>query len=214
MTLVDSTIVDLQLNELLVGYSGLSIAFILLSAVMLWMLFGVRGKVLLKALLTTFIVWYSVALFFSIQNLTGWPTTTTLENMRTKSDLQVLSIQIRPPDKRVKGDIGSMYFWTSIYGSEDLEYDVFDLINPMKAFDYKYKKDPRAYKIPYDEELHKEIIEKAKKKGGIRGSIMLLKKKEKNKKKGGDKDLPRLLEEEEEEKNRFKIINPYELMKK
>ena len=197
---------DHHLSNLLLGYSGLFVAFIILSAISLWVVFGIRGRVLLKALLTIFVVWYSIALFFTIQNLSGWPVITTLYDMR-KADLYILSIQIRPPSKKDLTDKGVMIFWTAVYVKEDLKLSMADLMNPMKAFDYKYKRDPRAYRIPYDEDLHKEIRETIKKKRRMRGSLMVLKKGKKKIKGGIYKNIIK-------EKSKFKIINPFELMKK
>ena len=55
-----------------------------------------------------------------------------------------------------------MYFWTRVFGAENEKFSLADLLDPTKVFDYKDKRDPRAYKIVYDKELHKELLKKNK----------------------------------------------------
>ena len=139
------------------GYSGLTIAFLIISAIMLWVALQTKGKTLTKAIVIPMVIWYSLVLFNAGPNLMGWCAPGLLP-----IGSEILTFIITEP----KGpDTGGMYFW--VMPKEEKRW--IDKISP----DYFLPGEPKSYKIPYDRELHKRLLEAQKEKTKKRGSKMI-----------------------------------------
>lgn len=118
------------------------VGFVLLAGLLLWFVIGSRGKWYLKlptivfTLLFMFVVWYSLSSF------SGWPT-----SQAPPKASYYLNGYVVEPDP-VTNSKGAIYVW----------------LVPSKTdhgvLDYKPSQgEPRAYKLPYSRQLHKEIQE-------------------------------------------------------
>ena len=82
-----------------------------------------------------------------------------------------------------------------------------NLLRPDKFLIYTGGMQPRAYKIPYDRELHKKLLETQKQQKQRKGSSLMTGKKGVKRKKGkGINESPT--------ENPFKIMNPFDVLKK
>jgi hypothetical protein len=138
------------------GYSGLTIAFLIISTVMLWIIIQTKGKILTKAIIIPMVIWYSLVLFNAGPNLMGWPSPRVMP-----IGSEILTYIIKEPQAPQKG---AFYFW--VIPPEEKSW--IDKISP----DYFMPGEPKSYKIPYDRELHKRLLEAQKKKQERRGSKM------------------------------------------
>jgi hypothetical protein len=122
------------------GYIGLSIAFVIISAIVLWFSIRTPGQIIIKAMLIPATVWYGLVLYYSVPNLMGWPISQSIPD-----NSQVLAIRIKEPDPK-HNDAGAIYFWVNIKpGSKSPEQTVKALLNPKNVFSYTSKTQPRAY---------------------------------------------------------------------
>ena len=147
------------------GHIGLSIAFVIISAIVLWFSIRTPGQVIVKAILIPVTIWYGLALYYSVPNLMGWPVSQSIPE-----NSQVLAIRIKEPDPKLN-DPGAIYFWVNIEpGSTRPEHTLAAMISPKSVFKYDSKTQPRAYQLPYSREMHKEIVEAQRKAQNIRGA--------------------------------------------
>jgi hypothetical protein len=153
------------------GYIGLSTAFVIISAIVLWFSIRTPGQIIIKAMLIPATVWYGLVLYYSVPNLMGWPISQSIPD-----NSQVLAIRIKEPDPK-HNDPGAIYFWVNIKpGSKSPEKTVKALLNPKSVFSYNSKTQPRAYQLPYSREMHKAIVEAQRKAQGVPGAQFKTKK--------------------------------------
>ena len=176
--------------------TGLVVAFILLATVTAWNTVRTKGWVGLKFVSIGILIWYGFVVYFTIPQIMGWPTEKDLP-----SNSKIVAVRIVEPRGENKG---SMFFWIS--QKPDHKKDAMNLLRPDKFLLYTGSTQPRSYRIPYDRELHKKLLEARKKQQGQKGSsLMTGKKGVKVKRAGGGKsptDKP------------FKILNPFTFLKK
>jgi hypothetical protein len=153
------------------GYIGLSIAFVIISAIVLWFSIRTPGQIIIKAMLIPATVWYGLVLYYSVPNLMGWPISQPIPD-----NSQVLAIRIKEPDPK-HNDPGAIYFWVNIKpSSKSPEQTLKALLNPKSVFSYNSKTQPRAYQLPYSRKLHKAIVEAQRKAQGVPGAQLRTKK--------------------------------------
>ena len=147
------------------GHIGLSIAFVIISAIVLWFSIRTPGQIIIKAILIPATIWYGLVLYYSVPNLMGWPVSQSIPE-----NSQVLAIRIKEPDLKLN-DPGAIYFWVNIEPvSKSPEQTLASVLNPKNTFSYDGKTQPRAYQLPYSRKMHKAIVEAQRKAHGIRGA--------------------------------------------
>jgi hypothetical protein len=140
---------------------GLISLYVLLIGMLGWFVIGAKGKWWAKGTMIALSLWFGLTLFYTVHNFMGWPTLEQINKERS----QILYFQIREPSKKYD-DVGAIYLWVRILRSnEEPEAKTFqELMNPMTWFMYTDKRAPRAYKLPYTKETHKQLEELTKKK--------------------------------------------------
>lgn len=176
-----------------------SLVYICVASLLLWFIIYARGHVITKCVSAGLAVWFGVAIYYLAPNLAGWPV-----NGEIPDGSVVLSLRVVEPTPENSGWI---YFWCNT--QPDLKQDVANLLNPKTVFNYTGANEPRAYKRPYDRDLHKRILEAQKKQKKTRGGFMII---EKGMKKG--KGNPGDGRKTPPEKMKFKIVNPIEILTK
>ena len=178
--------------------TGLVVAFILLAIVTAWNTIRTKGWLGLKIITISILIWYGFVVYFTIPQIMGWP---------TKKDLpansKIISVRIIEPRGT---DKGAMYFWLS--RKPDHKKDAMNLLRPDKFLIFTGGIQPRSYKIPYDRELHKKLLEAQKKQRKQRGSSLMTGKKGvkiKGKQKGQSNSPT---------EKPFKILNPFDTLRK
>ena len=182
------------------GYIGLAVGFILLVAMLLWIVISSKGSVFLKAVLIPVTTWYGAVLFFSAQNLMGWPVEKYLPE-----ESYILAFRIREPEP-ASGYPGAIFIWASMptgsaASSKDPEPNL--AINPKSFFDYQDKSEPRAYRLPYDRELHKNLVKAGEDQKNHPGSRIQVQKKRPGEQYGSEQSVA-LID--------LNIVNPMELL--
>jgi hypothetical protein len=153
------------------GHIGLSIAFVIISAIVLWFSIRTPGQIIIKAILIPVTIYYGLVLYYSVPNLMGWPVSQPIPE-----NSQVLAIRIKEPNPNLN-DAGAIYFWVNIEPvSKRPEQTLAAAFNPKSAFSYDSKTEPRAYQLPYSRKMHKAIVEAQRKARGIRGAQIITKK--------------------------------------
>ena len=106
-----------------------AISFVLLVGLLLWLLAAVRGRWPLKLALICAVPAFGFAILSTTNSLRGWPT----GDSPPKSATFVWGV-VDEPDPQT-GSSGSVYLWLAT-GTK-----------------------PRAYRLPYSRELHKQIVQ-------------------------------------------------------
>lgn len=184
--------------EIISAYLGLTLAFVIITFILLYFVINSKSHVILKAGAITVVIWYSLVLFYTPPRLMGWPTSQSLPD-----ESRIIYTLVSEPRK---GEIGSIYL--IVISVNDDKKSLAQQINPKHIFDYNSKNTPRIYRIPYERKFHKNL-EKAKKKAGPTGIIKLKKKLKKEPQNKGGKSSKKI-----EEEFKLEVLNPMELLTK
>lgn len=150
------------------------LAFIALSACVLWILAKTKGAVVVKSILVVVTISFGVAMWSALGGLEGWPA----PNPPEKS-FELHSAIVVEPDKNV-GEEGRIYLWLTPRRNPDRSMSWFARFRTIPH------DEPRAYRIRYSKPLHKKLA--AAKKLMKRGQrIMMSLKKVPNQPKSGRK---------------------------
>lgn len=188
------------------GYLGLTTAYILIASMLLWLFINSKTHLALKIIAIPLVLWYGLVLYYTPGNLMGWPKTiASVQDL--PGDAFVVSVSIKEPSKK-NSDPGGIFITLVELSKED---KVSFSLDPKAAFTYDGSGKPRTYEVPYSKQLHRQIIEMQKAQKGSPGSRIKTNKKGKNKK--GKKDGT-VGDETSMAKEKFRIINPIELMPK
>ena len=183
------------------GYIGLSIAFVIISTIVLWFSIRTPGQIIIKAMLIPATVWYGLVLYFAVPNLMGWPISQSIPD-----NSHILAIRIKEPNSKVN-DPGAIYFWVDIKpNSNSSEHTLKAQLNPKSVFSYNSRTQPRAFQLPYSRKLHKDIVEAQRKAEAVPGAQLRTRK-------GGSKRGP-LGNDESKAALELEIINPVKLFPK
>jgi hypothetical protein len=187
--------------ELWSGYIGLSIAFVIISAIVLWFSIRTPGQIIIKAMLIPATIWFGLVLYYTVPNLAGWPVSQPIPD-----NSQVLAIRINEPNP-IYNDPGAIYFWVSIKpSSKSSKQKLAGLVNPKNISSINRETQPRAYQLPYSRKLHKAIVEAQRKAKGTPGGQIKTKKGTSKRRNSGNDESRAPLE--------FEIVNSIKLFPK
>jgi hypothetical protein len=169
----------------------LTASFILMATIALLIMFKSKTNPILKAILTIVTIWYGIALYALPGHFMGFPkVTNTLPDKAW-----VLAHKVVEPSGM---DKGGMYFWII-----ETKVENGSKLNPLTFFQIIDSRPPRAYVLPYNKEMNKQLQEAAKgqkgKDGSPNGKMMRFKSAGDD---SGDK----------EKQGKFEIINPVDLL--
>ena len=184
---------------MLSGHIGVAVGYLFVVFLLCWFVILSRGHVVVKILSVGFSVFYAVALYAYLPSLEGYPTANDIPEGSI-----LVSIKVQEPSVK---SVGAFYLWCN--PNPNLKEKSLSLFTPGGFLAYTGKDSPRAYKIPYDRELHKRLLENKKRANKVGGFLVVTKEKadEKDKVKTGDG-------RQTEEKIDFKVINPVEVLTK
>lgn len=164
------------------GIIGIAATYLL---IVIAILLSVNNSSKIKTIISVpLIIWFSVVLFFTLDDLLGYPTDSAIPDGAV-----IKGIHINEPYKEYPG---VMCFWV-------IAPENFGMPNS----------EPRAYKMVYDRELHKQLMKKRKQKGGILTWRMI-------KQDNFRGTLSKLLEGQSppSKRGKFEILNPARLLEK
>lgn len=124
-----------------VGHSiAIPLGFLMLAGALCWYLAYVKGRWLIKALLTVFLAFYGLEVWQALDSYAGWPTRETLP----RRSLLISAIVHEPnPGRR---DSGGIFLWVVPLGQDSLSPFSYNSISG----------EPRAYRIPYSRAMHEQ----------------------------------------------------------
>ena len=189
--------------DIIGGISGITILYVLLMILLSWIIIGIKGRWITKGLIMAGAIWFSVTLYHSFHNFMGWPSE---ESMTTKYS-ELIWFQIKEPSK-ITNYPGAIFLWVrEMPKSEKTEgLTLRQLTNPMVWFTYPDESAPRAYKIPYSKEKHRELRKAVEgRKTGVKTYVEFNKKKNRRSKAG---------HQEVDDGIRFKMIKPQDIIPK
>jgi len=130
--------------DIFLGYAGVAVAFTIMMSILL-MIFIRANNISwkLKFVLIPFVLWFSVALYHVPSNFMGWPT----EKWSIQNEVIILEYHI-VEDKAI-------YFWVIDYNIKNIR----SIADPRTAFTPYIDDTPRAYKVAYNSEIHKQLEE-------------------------------------------------------
>ena len=189
--------------NILGGISGITILYVLLMILLSWIIIGIKGRWITKGLIMAVAIWFSVTLYHSFHNFMGWPSE---ETMATKYS-ELIWFQIKEPSK-ITNYPGAIFLWIrEMPKSEKTKgLTIKQLIDPMIWFTYQDESAPRAYKIPYSKEKHRELRKAVEgRKTGVKTYVEFNKKKNRRAKAG---------HQEVDDGIRFKMLKPQDMLPK
>lgn len=126
---------------------AIPIAFLILAALLLWLIIDVRGKWWLKALLMILVVSFSITVWKSLDSYLGWPTSAALPKKAI-----LIWIVVNEPNPKL-GDPGAVYLWLkpreALPERPNNSHWALFVYTPNPN-------EPRTYKLPYSRLIHKE----------------------------------------------------------
>jgi len=174
------------------GFIGLVLTYVILTTMFLWMLRKTDTAQWKKLLVIPLTLWWAIALYYTPLGFMGYPVSKDIPDKAI-----VISVKIVEPTNNNKG---GMYFWViDVNKAKPLPVD------PRKAFIILNQQEPRAYKLPYDKGLHKDLTKKKKKQKEENGVLIW----SRNRKK---KQLGEATNQEKLIKGKFKVVNPVSLL--
>lgn len=184
---------------------GLSISFVILAALLLWVCVDKNVSKVIKALMIAGVLWFGLVLLYTPSNMMGWPISTTYDGLPDMG--VVLSWKVIQPN--INGPEAGIYIWMVPKEEGAPEKSLFEIIllDPRYAFKYTLKDTPRCYKLPYEKEEHRRLSKKAAKARKLKGALIFKRgprERGKSKRQGqGYKD-----------DSGWKVLDPEEIMKK
>jgi len=146
--------------DILAGYFGLSLAFVIISSVFLCFIIGSKINVSVKAVLIPLVVWFTLVLYYTPGKLMGWP------NPGEPPDNSIILLYlIKEPAGDKAGFIDML-----VIMNDTSKRSFVDQLAPVNVFGYTDTNAERMFRLPYERKLHEELVEKskeAKRKGGV-----------------------------------------------
>lgn len=133
------------------------IGLVMLDALLFWVLIKARQNWALVAATIIVVFSFNFAVWHSLDSFKGWPTTDA-----PPARAQFIEAVVHQPDVQ-SGDPGAIYLW------------LISLSNPGTPLAYQSKSDePRAYRLPYSEQLYKQVLEAQQAKKGAHGQPVIV----------------------------------------
>lgn len=145
---------------------GIPLTFLVLFAIVLWFIILGKGKWWLKAAIVPVVLYFSIVIWFSLSEISGWASPSVLP------DTFILHWSIiKEPSKKNVHDKGDIFLWATEV-DEDHNLKVSEVNPVLQPFTPKKNAaEPRSYRLPYTRELH-ENLSKAMKSVAKGGTVV------------------------------------------
>ena len=130
---------------------GIPLTFIILASIGLWMILYAKGAWYFKFLYISLCLYFSFLMWFSLSDLSGWATESKFPNKTI-----IHWILVQEPSKFNARDAGNIFIWATEIDEENnlKKSETNSLLKPFTS--KKNISEPRVFRLPYSEELHKE----------------------------------------------------------
>lgn len=131
---------------------GIPLTFLILFAIILWFIILGKGKWWLKAAIIPIVLYFSVVIWFSLNEISGWASPSVLP----KTFILHWSI-IKEPSKKNVNEKGDIFIWATEV-DDDHQYKTAEVNPVLQPFTpRKNAAEPRSYRLPYSQELHENL---------------------------------------------------------
>ena len=131
---------------------GIPLTFLVLFAVVLWFIILGKGKWWLKAAIVPVVLYFSLIIWFSLGQISGWASPNDMP------DTFILHWSIvKEPSKKDVNDQGTIFIWATQV-DENLQVanqSLNPLLHPFTP--RKNSAEPRSYRLPYDRDMHEKL---------------------------------------------------------
>jgi hypothetical protein len=132
--------------------------FVVFVSVLAMIIFSYKGRAYLKVLAVALTFYMASSIYFSFETYKGWPVV--IDRMPQDEKMRLLWAEVYEPRD---GREGLLFVWVRPFSVTEVEKEatVWEHLNPLTVFGFKplFKITPRAYSIPYDQLLAKELQE-------------------------------------------------------
>lgn len=131
---------------------GIPLTFLILASLGLWFVILGKGYWWAKLGFITIVLYFSLALWNSLSSLSGWATDTKLP-----PKFVVHWTLVSEPSKINPKEVGGIFFWATEINEENMpkKEEINYFLQPFAA--KKADTEPRVYRLPYSEKLHKDL---------------------------------------------------------
>ena len=131
---------------------GIPLTFLVLFAVILWFIILGKGRWWLKAAIVPVVLYFSLIMWFSLGQLSGWAS----QSEMPETFILHWSI-VKEPSKKDSHDQGAIYLWATQVDDEHqvINQPVNPVLHPFTP--KKNAAEPRSYRIPYSRDMHEKI---------------------------------------------------------
>lgn len=136
---------------------GIPVAFVLLVAIGLWLLIFAKGWWALKLVFMSFCVYFSMIVWLSLSQLSGWPS-----NSDLPEKFLFNGVAVKEPSLIDLQDKGNIYIWATELTDEFTakKTNVSPWLQPFVS--KKRSSEPRAYRLPFTEQMKKQLSQVSK----------------------------------------------------
>jgi len=184
--------IDKMVPDIFMGYAGLTIAFVLLSTLLLFIFLRSNVNYWIKIVLTAVVMFYSVGLYFAPANFMGWPAS----NLSGIGQVIILGVHVDEPFS--ENEKGYIYLWVMDYNMKNIR----SLVNPKFVHMPYVEGSPRLFVIEYRGDQHEQLLDNMRKAKAMGGSVI------------GDMDKLVGLKELGVRQEIFKIFDPKTALRK
>lgn len=133
---------------------GIPLTFIILASLGLWMILYSKGAWYYKLFYIALCLYFSFIMWFSLSDLSGWATDS---KFPVKSMIHWILVQ--EPSKSNSKEAGNIFIWaTELDEENNLKHtSTYDIMKPFSGKKNTYE--PRSFRLPYSEELHKQAAQ-------------------------------------------------------
>jgi hypothetical protein len=136
---------------------GIPIGFILLAAIGLWLLIFAKGWWVLKIFFMTLCIYFSLAVWLSLSQLSGWPSSSELPER-----FLINGVAVQEPSRTDPNDKGNIYVWATELDN-DFKAKKTEISSWLMPFVSKKRpSEPRAYRLPYTDEMREQMAQVSK----------------------------------------------------
>ena len=145
---------------------SIPLAFFILSALLLWLIIGVKGRWGVKAFVISLVLYSCLSIDFSLENLMGWPSDQSLPK-----EFHVHWVKIKEPNKKTS-EKGYIYVWVTDLNRSISKQGWQGWKGYFISFQSYDPTEPRAYRLDYSKDRHEQaqkaldMIQSGEKVGG------------------------------------------------
>lgn len=131
---------------------GIPLTFVIIISISLWFIILGKGYWYIKAFVVALTLYFSLGMWASLSNLSGWPSDSSLPE-----EFVLHWALVKEPSKTDINQNGCILIWASQNSEEDIVDN-----RPISIVKKPSASTPRVYKLPYSENMHEKLAKAMK----------------------------------------------------